>query len=324
MTRKIHHLLLHRVLFSFFFLLPSMATPNKAENCIDLSNPRMTLNDGHSIPRVGLGVFRAQRGGETYNAVKHAIQAGYRHVDTAELYGNEADVGRAVRDSGIPREEIWITSKLWPDYSQEQIQKADENGLPLGYATARDKAKATLERLGLKYVDLYLIHSPASPNYRIGAWLALQDLQSTGKIRSIGVSNYGEHHLRELLEDERVKIAPSVNQVEIHPWMRRDALVAFCQAQGIQVEAYSPLAKATTLQDHTLVTVAKSAGKTPAQVLIRWSLQRGYITLPKSTNPERIEQNTAVYDFELNVAQMEQLNGLDRQMTTGWDPTTSP
>ena len=242
-----------------------------------------------------------------------------------QLYGNEADVGRAVRDSGVPREEVWVTSKFWPDYRSEHLfPEARSQKYPPGYLAARAAAEETLQRLGLDYVDLYLIHSPASPAHRVGAWLALQDLQKSGKLRSIGVSNYGEHHIKELLSDERVNVTPAVNQVELHPWLRRDALVAACHSAGIAVQAYSPLAKAAALEDPTLRAVAADAGKTPAQVLIRWSLQRGYVTLPKSTNPGRIEQNAAVFGFELTPEQMGRLDGLDRHMVTGWDPTVNP
>ena len=269
------------------------------------------LNDGTKIPRIGLGVYQTTPGKEAYDSCREALRVGYRHIDSAKLYRNEEDVGKAIRDSGLPREDVYITTKLWAlDYRQGEDP----------YEFAMRAAKKSLERLGT-YIDLYLIHSPHNANERLQFWKALEDLKKSGKVKSIGVSNYGVHHIQEILDHG--SIVPAVNQVEIHPFLRRDDLVAFCKEHGIVIEAYSPLAKAQKMNDPTLIRIGKKHSKSAAQVMIRWSIQKDYVTLPKSSNPERIKQNSLVFDFELDEEDMEMLDGQDAHFVTGWDPTTS-
>ena len=267
------------------------------------------LNNGVEIPRLGLGVYRAAAGAETRNAVLWALEAGYRHVDTAAAYGNEADVGRAIRESGIPRANVFVTTKLWNDDH--------------GYDAALAAFDASLERLGFDYVDLYLIHWPV-PELRLESWRALERLYEEGRARAIGVSNYMVQHLEELLA--HCTVVPAVNQIELTPWSwrtRRD-VVELCRAHGIALEAYSPLTKGRRLDDPVLRTVAERVGRTPAQVLIRWALQRDLIVIPKSANRGRIRENADVFDFTLSPADMERLEALDEGLVTGWDPTSAP
>lgn len=267
------------------------------------------LNNGVEIPRLGLGVYRAAAGAETRNAVLWALEAGYRHVDTAAAYGNEADVGRAIRESGIPRANVFVTTKLWNDDH--------------GYDAALAAFDASLERLGFDYVDLYLIHWPV-PELRLESWRALERLYEEGRAHAIGVSNYMVQHLEELLA--HCTVVPAVNQIELTPWSwrtRRD-VVELCRAHGIALEAYSPLTKGRKLGDPTLRAVAERVGRTPAQVLIRWALERDLIVIPKSANRGRIRENADVFDFTLSPADMERLEALDEGLVTGWDPTSAP
>mmetsp|Transcript_6666 Transcript_6666/g.17025 ORF Transcript_6666/g.17025 Transcript_6666/m.17025 type:complete len:271 (+) Transcript_6666:3-815(+) len=252
---------------------------------------------------------RRDAGPTAYNAVLAALQAGYRHVDTAAFYHNEADVGRAVAESGLPREEVFITTKLW---TMTMPSGSD------GYSYAMKQAEESLRRLDT-HIDLYLIHSPHHPAQRLGMWRALVDLRAAGRVRSIGVSNYGTHHIDEIVADGGV--LPAVNQVEVHPFLLREKLAAYCEDKGILIQAYSPLAKASKLRDPTLLRVAAKHGKSVAQVMIRFSLQKGYITLPKSQHPQRIAENAQVFDFELLPEDMRELNALDTRLPTGWDPT---
>ncbi|CAB4405626.1 unnamed protein product [Rhizophagus irregularis] len=267
-----------------------------------------TLNDGRKIPLIGLGVYQAPKGDTTQNAVTWALEAGYRHIDTAALYKNEADVGIAVNKSGIPREEIWITTKIW-DSDQ-------------GYEKTLQAAERSLEKLQSEYIDLLILHSPLpGSQLRKESYDALQQLVRLGKVKSIGVSNYSVKHLKELLE-QKPEIKPTVNQVEIHPWLTRNDITTFCLQNDIVVEAYSPLTKGKKLKDPTLVQIAERYNKSSAQILIRWGLQHGFVTLPKSINKDRIIQNTDVYDFEIREEDMKILDDLDEYLTTGWDPTT--
>lgn len=265
------------------------------------------LNNGVEIPLLGLGVFRAAAGEETQRAVRDALALGYRHVDTAAVYGNERDVGIALRDSGVPREEVFVTTKLW---------NADH-----GYDATLRACDASLSRLGLAYVDLYLMHWPVA-GLRLESWRAMDALLEQGKARAIGVSNFTIRHLDELLAaSPRV---PAVNQVEYHPFLHQRALAEYCAARGIVVEAYSPLTKGRRLGDPRLGAVAAHSGKTPAQVLVRWALQHGLVVLPKSTHRARIEENAAVFDFEISPQDMALLDGLDENLRTSWDPTDAP
>eukprot|EP00243_Klebsormidium_subtile_P002174 TRINITY_DN1416_c0_g1_i2.p1 TRINITY_DN1416_c0_g1~~TRINITY_DN1416_c0_g1_i2.p1 ORF type:complete len:316 (+),score=34.82 TRINITY_DN1416_c0_g1_i2:97-948(+) len=264
------------------------------------------LKQGVKIPRIGLGVFQSAPGPETEEAVACALQEGYRHIDTAALYRNEASVGAAIRNSGIPREEIFVTTKLWnSDHGYQQTLQAFQR---------------SLVNLGLEYVDLYLVHSPMRVDKRLETWKAMETILKSGRARSIGVSNYGIHHLEELFAN--CTIRPSVNQVELHPYHTRTVLVDFCKRNGIALQAYSPLTKGRRLKDPALQEIAHRYHKTPAQLLLRWGLQKGFIVLPKSVTPQRILQNIQVTDFEISATDMAQLDSFNENLATGWDPTT--
>ncbi|KAG0365736.1 hypothetical protein BGZ54_006260 [Gamsiella multidivaricata] len=262
-----------------------------------------TLNNDHHIPRLGLGVYQVPDGKETEDAVLWALQMGYRHIDTATIYGNEKSVGNGIRKSGIPREEIFVTTKLTED---------DQ-----GYDSAIAALNLSLKKMGLDYVDLYLIHSPLrGSGLRKESWKALETLVAQGKAKSIGVSNYGVSHLKELLATNP-KIRPVVNQIELHPWLTRPEIISFCESHQIAIEAYSPLCQGLKLQDPRLVKIAKKYSKSPAQVLIRWSLQKGHIVIPKSSKKERIEQNADVFDFEISVEDMDVLDSMNENFICG-------
>jgi diketogulonate reductase-like aldo/keto reductase len=275
----------------------------------DLSS-RVKLSQGPEIPVLGLGVFQSPPGPVTRQAVLWALAAGYRLIDTAAMYGNEADVGAAVRESGIPREEVFVTTKLWHT--------------DLGYASAKRAFKESLDRLGLGYIDLYLIHWPRadSPQVRLDTWRALEEIHEGGTCRAIGVSNYSIRHLEELA---KARIPPAVNQVEFHPFVYDPELVEYCRAHRIQLEAYSPLTRNRRIDDPTIAEVARAHARSPAQVMIRWGLQHGLVEIPKSVHQDRIEENTRVFDFSLSDADMKRLDGLrDRQRVTQWDPAQIP
>lgn len=265
---------------------------------------RLTLNDGETIPAVGLGVWKTPNGKQCESAVLGALAAGYRHIDTAAIYGNEESVGAALRSSGVPREQIYVTTKLWNDHHGDPERAFD----------------GSLKRLGLDYVDLYLIHFPVRE--RNWSWTALEAIHASGKARSIGVSNFTIRHLEELLKQART--VPSVNQVEIHPFLRQQDLLDYCASKGILVEAYSPLTHGETLGDRRLVEMGERYAKSPAQVLIRWSLQMGMVVLPQSVKRERIEENAAVFDFHISDDDMLLLQGMDEDLRTCWDPTDAP
>ena len=267
------------------------------------------LTHGGPIPLFGFGTFRSGAGRETRQAVSWALETGYRLIDTAALYGNEADVGAAIRESGIPREDVFVTTKLHKDDH--------------GYDAALRAFDESLDRLGFDYVDLYLIHWPESDR-RQESWRAFERLLDEGRARAIGVSNYMVHHLEEVLEQGA--IAPAVNQIEIHPfnYRSRQDVIDLCGVHGIVVEGYSPLAKARKLEDPGVAEVAKAVGRTPAQVLIRWALQHRIVTIPKSVHRERIRENADVFDFELDNRQLRLLDGLDEDHVTSWDPREVP
>jgi diketogulonate reductase-like aldo/keto reductase len=283
--------------------------------------PRVALADGTTLPTVGLGLYYTPPGAAAYEIVSEALGLGYRHLDTAGFYGNEADVGRAVRDSGVPRSEIHITSKVWPE--------AGGPWLADGYATVLDAVRTSVRELGT-HADLYLIHWPVNPSQRVSYWLALEEAQRLGLARSIGVSNYGVRHLRELLDSPRTSVVPAANEVELSPFLRKDDLEAFCRPRGIRLIAYSPLARAQRLDNPALAAVAARHSVAPAQVLVRWSVQHGYVPLPKSVRAERVAQNVDVFGFELSVEDMAQLDALDERLFTEWeewgelDPTELP
>jgi diketogulonate reductase-like aldo/keto reductase len=268
---------------------------------------RIKLNNGIEIPQVGLGVWQAARGQVTQDAVRFALAQGYRHIDTARVYRNEEDVGEAVRRAEIPREKIFVTTKLWND---------DQ-----GFDSALRAFDASLKRLGLAYIDLYLLHWPVA-RHRLDSWQALERLYTEKRVRAIGVSNFLVPHLRELLE--HAEVVPTVNQIELTPFLQRRETVAFCKEHEIAVEAYSPLTRGQKLSHPTVVEVAKRVARTPAQVLLRWSIQKSVIVLPKSTHEARITENAALFDFTLDAQAMRALDGLEENLTTGWDPAEQP
>jgi len=259
------------------------------------------LPSGALLPLIGFGVWKADS-----SAVLSALRGGYRHIDTAQTYGNESDVGNAVRESKIPREEIFITSKVWLN--------------SYGYDTTVASVKESLIKLQTEYIDLMLLHAPGDPTLRPESWRALEDCRRQGLVRDIGVSNFGERHLEKLAETST--IPPAVNQLEIHPFLQRKELVKYCKDHNIIVQAYSPLAKAQKLSDPTVNQIAYRVGATAAQVLIAWSLAKGLVPLPKSANPERQHQNLQAAQVVLSEDEMKQLDELDEELVTGWDPVT--
>jgi len=267
----------------------------------------VALNDGVEMPRFGLGVWQAKSGYETRQAVLWALEAGYRHVDTARIYGNERDVGAALRESAVPRDQVFVTTKLW---NRDQ-----------GYEKTKNALATSLRDLGLDYVDLYLEHWPVEGR-RLDSWRAMQELQADGYARSIGVSNFQERHLDELLAV--ADVVPSVNQVEFSPFLYQQDLLEACRAAGIQLEAYSPLTRGRRLDEPALVEIAARHDKTPAQVLIRWSLQHDLVVIPKSVKRSRIVENADVFDFQLSDDEMSRLDGLDEGHREAWDPTDVP
>lgn len=264
--------------------------------------PRIPLSNGVHIPTVGLGVFRASPR-DTLEAVGAALRLGYRHVDTAHVYGNEAEVGRAVRESGLPREELFVTTKLWnADQGEERTLAAFER---------------SRRALGLEVVDLYLLHWPVA-GLRAASWRALERLHEDGRVRAIGVSNFLVPHLDELAGTAR--ILPHVNQIEVHPFHQQRDTRAWCARHGVVVEAYSPLAKATRMSHPTVMATAARLGRSPAQVLLRWGVEQGMVVLPKSVRPARIVENAALFDFVLDAEARAALDALDEGLATGWDP----
>lgn len=250
-----------------------------------------TLYNGVKISCVGLGTYLTDDGETCVKAVRSAIEAGYRHIDTAVAYGNEASVGKAVRESGVPREEIFITSKL--------------RNVNQGYEETKAAFEVTMEQLGLDYIDMYLVHWPIARGHKkdwqehsYQTWRAFEELYEAGRIRAIGVSNFLTCHLEPLLE--RAKIMPMVNQLELHPGYHQDEIVSFCKEKGIVLEAWSPMMQGKQMQNPLLIDIGKKYGKSPAQICVRWSLQKGFLPLPKSVNPERIRQNADVFDFVLS------------------------
>jgi diketogulonate reductase-like aldo/keto reductase len=267
----------------------------------------LRLANGVNLPRLGLGVYRARKGEETRRAVAEALRAGYRHVDTARIYNNEEDVGEAVRASGLPRAGVFVTTKLW---NEDQ-----------GYDAALRAFEASAARLDLGYVDLYLLHWPV-PGKRLDSWRALERLAGEGRVRAIGVSNFLARHLQELLA--HAEIPPAVNQIEVSPFLQQADVRSLCAKHGIAVEAYSPLTKGERLGHPVVTGIAGRIRRTPAQVLLRWGLQHGMVVLPKSTRPERIVENAALFDFELSPGEMAELDGLEEGLVTGWDPRRVP
>ncbi|HWP23700.1 MAG TPA: aldo/keto reductase [Candidatus Binatia bacterium] len=287
----------------------------------------IALNDGRRIPRLGLGVWRIPNGRKCESAVLTAFEAGYRHIDTASLYGNEESVGAAVRASGIPREEIFVTTKLWNS----------DHGNP------ERALETSLRKLKLDYVDLYLIHYPVPE--RLKSWRVLEKMKRQEKALSIGVSNFTIGHLTELLA--QTEIVPAINQVEFHPYLYQRELLEFCAARGIALEAYCPLTQGQRLNDPKLLAIAKkypgpsmpparrqtalwfrrsasAETRSPAQILIRWAIQHNLVVIPKSAHPDRIRENAQVFDFEIAAEDMQALDGFNENLRTCWDPTHAP
>ncbi|WP_315794294.1 aldo/keto reductase [Paenibacillus sp. BIC5C1] len=262
-----------------------------------------TLYNGVKMPWLGFGVFKVKDGEEVVDAVKTAIQAGYRSIDTAKAYNNETGVAQGIRESGIAREDLFITTKVW-------------NG-DQGYESTLAAFEASMERLELEYFDLYLIHWPVKGKYK-DTWRALEKLHKEGRIRAIGVSNFQIHHLEDLMTDATIK--PAVNQVELHPLLIQTELREYCSKHQIQIEAWSPLGQGHLLEHPLLLEIAAKYSKSPAQVILRWDLQNGIVTIPKSVTPQRIRDNADLFDFELTTEEIERINQLNENKRFGSDP----
>lgn len=268
---------------------------------------KTTLHNGVKMPWFGLGVFKVEEGPELVNAVKTAIKHGYRSIDTAAIYENEQGVGQGIREglkeAGISREDLFVTSKVW--------------NTDLGYESAIKAYETSLNKLGLEYLDLYLIHWPVEGKYK-DAWRALETLYKDGRVKAIGVSNFQIHHLEDLMKDAEIK--PMVNQVEYHPRLTQKELHSFCQEHGIQLEAWSPLMQGQLLDHQVLKDIANKYNKSTAQIILRWDLQNGVVTIPKSTKEHRIVENATIFDFELTKEDMERINDLNQNYRVGPDP----
>src|ERR671917_612633 len=260
--------------------------------------PNITLNDGNAIPQLGFGVFQIEPR-NTVEAVSEALRIGYRHIDTAEMYGNEKEVGEAVRASGFDRGDVYVTSKLNNAFHEPQ--------------DARKAFDRTLSDLGFDYVDLFLIHWPLPTRYSgdfVSTWETLEEFNSDGRARSIGVSNFQVEHLERLTSE--TEVVPAVNQIEVHPYLTNEAVRSYGRVHGIATEAWSPIAQGDVLEDQTITRIAEDVGKTPAQVVLRWHIQRGDIVFPKSVTPSRMRENFELFDFELGSEDMEAISALDR------------
>ena len=268
--------------------------------------PNVTLNDGNAIPQLGFGVFQIGPK-DTAEAVSEALRVGYRHIDTAEMYGNEKEVGEAVRTFGLDRGDVYVTSKLNNAFHEPQ--------------DAREAFDRTLSELGFDYVDLFLIHWPLPTRYDgdfMSTWRTLEEFQRDGRARSIGVSNFQIDHLEQLAAE--TDTVPAVNQIEVHPYFTNDAVREYGQEHGIATEAWSPIAQGGVIEDSTITQIADNVGKTPAQVVLRWHIERGDIIFPKSVTPSRMQENFELFDFELGSDDIEAISGLDR----GEDGRTGP
>lgn len=264
---------------------------------------KIKLNNGVEMPLLGLGVFRSEEGAEVELAVRTALENGYRSIDTAAVYRNEKGVGNAIRQSGINRSDIFLTSKVW---------NSDQ-----GYGSTFRAFDESLEKLQTDYLDLYLIHWPKGER-SVETWQALEEIYKSGRVRAIGVSNFMVHHLESFLP--KCNITPAVNQVEFHPELIQPELLSFCTQQGIQVEAWSPIMKGKVNELPVMQALAVKYGKTPVQIVLRWDLQRGIVTIPKSVKPERIVSNSLLFDFELSNEDMEKINRLDKNKRIGPHP----
>jgi len=275
---------------------------------------KLILNDGQKLPTVGFGTYKSE-GQEGIEAVSTAISSGYSLIDTAAVYGNEETVGKGIKASGASRKDIFVTTKLWR-----------EN---LGYESTKKEFEKSLNRLDLEYIDLYLIHWPANAkNYdnwqktNADTWRAMEELQAEGKIKSIGVSNFFQEHLEALFET--AKVIPAVNQIEFHPGYWQQEIVSYCKKQNITLEAWSPLARGKVFENEVLKEIAKAHNKSVSQVCLRWIIEHEVIAIPKSTNPERIQENIELFDFELTSAEMEKIDHLPKMGFSGELPNIWP
>lgn len=266
-----------------------------------------TLSNGKELPSLGLGLWKVTKSKDVGIAVQAALNAGYTHFDSAQIYGNEALLGDALKEAGVSREDVFVTTKIWND-----------NFWP---GDLEESFEQSLKNLQTEYVDLLLLHFPVTETRRI-AWTSLEKLYKEGKAKSIGVSNYTIKHLEEM--KEWAAVTPHVNQVELHVFLQQPELLAYCKQNGIVVEAYSPLAHGHGLDDRMLKEIAEKHGKTTAQIMIRWCLESGTVPLPKSTTPERIVENADVFDFSLDAEDMTKLKSLNKNLRTCWDPTNTP
>jgi diketogulonate reductase-like aldo/keto reductase len=265
------------------------------------------LNDGMTMPLFGLGVWRLESGKETRDAVSYALELGYIHIDTASMYNNEEDVGVAIQESSLPREKLFITTKV--------------NSSELGYDSTLEACERSLKKLKLTYLDLFLIHKPVE-GYRQNTWKALEKLKHESICRSIGVSNFSPKHLNEIFKI--CEFIPAVNQIEMNPFLAQKNISEFCRSKNIHITGYCPLARTEKSNDPTLVNIANECGKTWAQVMVRWGLQKQLTTIPKSANPKRIRENSDVFNFELNEKQMQRLDDLDEGFRLRPDPNQLP
>lgn len=268
-----------------------------------IDNKIVTLNNGLEIPSVGLGVYKTESGEELLNAIKYAYNAGYRHIDTASIYGNEQGVGDAIKQLEIPRDKMFITSKVW---------NSDQ-----GYEQTKHAFSQSLQKLQTDYLDLYLIHWPVKAKF-LDTWKALEELYKAGKVKAIGVSNFMIEHLQELRNNSN--IVPAVNQIEFHPRLVQQPLLNFCHKNGIQPIAWRPIMKGQVNEIPELKSIAAKYGKSAVQIVLRWDLQKGVLTIPKSVNKSRINENMDIFDFELTNNEVSIIDALDRNERTSNDP----
>ena len=266
---------------------------------------RLKLNNGIEMPYLGLGVFEMKDGEEAYNAVRWAIEAGYKHIDTAAIYGNEVSVGKAIKDSGIARKDLFVTTKLWnEDMRQNNQLKAIDD---------------SLGRLGLDYVDLYLIHWPVAGKY-VESWKKMEEIYKSGKAKAVGISNFNIHHIEDIFAVS--DLVPVINQCECSPELSQVELADYCKQKGIQFQPYAPLGRGNTVKHPKIIAMAEKYGKTPAQIILRWGLQRGFPNIPKSIRKERIEENTKIFDFELADADFKAIFAINENKRYLADPET--
>lgn len=284
-----------------------MTIANQSQQPATSLQSTITLHNGISMPWVGLGVFQVEEGQELVDAIRSAVRQGYRSIDTAAIYGNETSVGEGIRqalaENNLTRDQLFITSKVWT---------AD-----MGYEATIAAYETSLGKLGLDYLDLYLIHWPVEGKYK-DTWRAMEKLYKDGRVKAIGVSNFQTHHLRDLMDSAELK--PVINQVEFHPRLTQKELLAYTREKGIQLEAWSPLMQGQLLQNETLAQIAEKHGKSVAQVILRWDLQHGVVTIPKSTKPVRIAQNGDLFDFSLSQEEMDAIDALNENRRVGPDP----